>query len=189
MKLADRLDSVTGTLNTILANQSDIRNEHKSFTEFVHGMDMKMARMEDHLVRLIESDRKLFISNGNPAIIPDHHARIKTLETQVLSKEQLKELAQDVANRVIESHVSDCPVMDDLPRLVTENMKAQAVNEAGDGMENAYSLPGMLGKVAAFVAAIRPALWPVAVMVSVVAFSPYVGPGLLQFFKQIGGVP
>ena len=88
----------------------------------------------------------------------------------------------------VEDHAMKCPVLADLPRLVTENMKARAVTEAGEGMENP-NLPGILGKVAAFVAAVRPALWPVAVMVSVVAFSPYVGPGLLQFFKQIGGMP
>jgi hypothetical protein len=79
---------------------------------------------------------------------------------QSAHKRQIEDITKIVISK-IEAHVKDCPV------------------SRGDAAATGFA------RVAAFMAAINPALWPTAFFLSVGAMSPYVGPGLLAWIKEM----
>ena len=90
---------------------------------------------------------------------------------------------------MVNSHAKECPLADQIPDLVIEAMKVEATrsDSVWTGNERRQR-QNPYAKVAAFVMAIRPALWPCAVFLSIGAMSPYVGPSLLQWIgKLVGG--
>jgi hypothetical protein len=79
---------------------------------------------------------------------------------QSAHKRQIDEITKIVVAK-IEAHVKECP-----------------------GLQGTTAATGF-ARVAAFMAAIRPALWPSAIFLSVGAMSPYVGPGLLAWIERM----
>lgn len=196
--ISEQLQRAAINIETIMANQSGIRDDQKSLASALHTLAIRVAEVNVQLESLTGSHHdlkhKMFDGNGQPAVIPEIKTRLALVEDRMIPRDELQEMMDASVNTGLKGYVHPCTLKAELPTLVT---KIQMDNEAAvalraDGrMDDRRRLRGKLATAATFIVTVKPALWPlvtgVVIIVCVMSFSPYVGPGLAKLIVSLGG--